>query len=262
MGPLKAGTRASSQRDVLNQSGDAAACKRATRKDKEPPEGCSALIRLDLVPLGANAGARARPAIALLPLPPPPARTQLSLPPVTERGSAGLRPARPGEVLARFEAPDASGWVLKQRVGDATRFLCSAPCTASVPRDARLVASVGDREVDAPALLDVSEGATATLLVAPARGSLGGSGFFLGVGVTAFVTGIVLMSTVDARSSRGSFGVSGAYTELGAAVFTAIGLPWFLYSRGARVELDAPRADKAARGLGIRPTESGLGFTF
>ncbi|MEM9695582.1 MAG: hypothetical protein AAGA56_23765, partial [Myxococcota bacterium] len=36
----------------LKSGGDPAACAAATRKDEEPPEGCSALLRVEVVPIG------------------------------------------------------------------------------------------------------------------------------------------------------------------------------------------------------------------
>ncbi len=52
-----AGAGASAQtqakRETLKKSGDEAACMRATLADKAPPEGCGALVRIEVVPIGA-----------------------------------------------------------------------------------------------------------------------------------------------------------------------------------------------------------------
>lgn len=48
-----AGGRSKSQRETLNQDGDDAACEKATSKDQSPPEGCGALLRVEVVPLDA-----------------------------------------------------------------------------------------------------------------------------------------------------------------------------------------------------------------
>ncbi len=42
-----------SERETLKKSGDEAACARATTEDKAPPDGCGALVRLEVVPIGA-----------------------------------------------------------------------------------------------------------------------------------------------------------------------------------------------------------------
>ncbi|HSN97758.1 MAG TPA: SUMF1/EgtB/PvdO family nonheme iron enzyme [Candidatus Nanopelagicales bacterium] len=47
-----AGGKTKSQHETLNQDGDEAACEKATSKDQEPPEGCGALLRVEVVPLG------------------------------------------------------------------------------------------------------------------------------------------------------------------------------------------------------------------
>jgi formylglycine-generating enzyme required for sulfatase activity len=50
-----AGGRSKSQRETLNQDGDDTACAKATSKDQEPPEGCGALLRVEVVPIAAQA---------------------------------------------------------------------------------------------------------------------------------------------------------------------------------------------------------------
>jgi hypothetical protein len=60
-GDAGAGARSNSKRETLNQDGDAAACAKSSRDDKEPPFGCGALIRVEVIPLvGARAEATAR----------------------------------------------------------------------------------------------------------------------------------------------------------------------------------------------------------
>ena len=46
-----AGGRTSKETNVLRRGGSTEACSRATSKDSEPPEGCSAFLRLELAPL-------------------------------------------------------------------------------------------------------------------------------------------------------------------------------------------------------------------
>ena len=41
------------ERETLKKSGDEAACAKATSADKAPPDGCGALVRLEVVPIGA-----------------------------------------------------------------------------------------------------------------------------------------------------------------------------------------------------------------
>jgi tetratricopeptide (TPR) repeat protein len=45
---------AKSGRETLMSDGDQQACSHATRGDQVPPEGCSAILRLEVVPLGAH----------------------------------------------------------------------------------------------------------------------------------------------------------------------------------------------------------------
>ncbi len=60
-GNAGAGAKSSSKRETLNQDGDAAACATSKRDDKEPPFGCGALIRIEVIPIiGARTEATAR----------------------------------------------------------------------------------------------------------------------------------------------------------------------------------------------------------
>jgi formylglycine-generating enzyme required for sulfatase activity len=52
-GGVGASGASQSERETLKKSGDTAACTHATLEDKAPPEGCGALVRLEVVPLGA-----------------------------------------------------------------------------------------------------------------------------------------------------------------------------------------------------------------
>lgn len=47
------GAKSSSQNEQLAKDGDATACAKSTGTDALPPEGCGALIRIEVVPLGA-----------------------------------------------------------------------------------------------------------------------------------------------------------------------------------------------------------------
>lgn len=49
-----ASVTANTARETLSSDGDQQACSHATRADQAPPEGCSAIVRLEVVPLGAK----------------------------------------------------------------------------------------------------------------------------------------------------------------------------------------------------------------
>ncbi len=48
----KGGAKGASSREELTKDGDPARCEKAASTDKAPPEGCMALIRVEVVPLG------------------------------------------------------------------------------------------------------------------------------------------------------------------------------------------------------------------
>lgn len=49
-----AGTKLAAGGELLNRDGDAAACEKATGTDEKAPFGCAALLRIEVVPLGAS----------------------------------------------------------------------------------------------------------------------------------------------------------------------------------------------------------------
>ncbi|MBW2522537.1 MAG: hypothetical protein JRI23_00100, partial [Deltaproteobacteria bacterium] len=53
VGGVGAGARSGAERELLNRDGNAEACSVATSEDVEPPEGCGALLRVEVAPLGA-----------------------------------------------------------------------------------------------------------------------------------------------------------------------------------------------------------------
>jgi outer membrane protein OmpA-like peptidoglycan-associated protein len=51
-GSIGVGGHSATERQTLTKAGNGSACEKATRVDKAPPEGCGALIRIEVVPLG------------------------------------------------------------------------------------------------------------------------------------------------------------------------------------------------------------------
>ena len=54
VGNVGAGASSSSDREMLNSDGRREACEQATQADIEPPPGCGALLRVELVPIEGN----------------------------------------------------------------------------------------------------------------------------------------------------------------------------------------------------------------
>jgi hypothetical protein len=60
IGNIGAKGASQSEREDLNKDGEVSACSKATTGDKAPPEGCGALIRIEVVPIQGAAGAPAQ----------------------------------------------------------------------------------------------------------------------------------------------------------------------------------------------------------
>ncbi|RLB50467.1 MAG: hypothetical protein DRI90_23720 [Deltaproteobacteria bacterium] len=52
----EAGAESSAEREMLNRDGDRARCQLAASTDEAPPDGCGALLRVEVVPLGRATG--------------------------------------------------------------------------------------------------------------------------------------------------------------------------------------------------------------
>jgi hypothetical protein len=57
-----AGARTASERETLTEDGSEQACEKAARGDSEPPDGCGALVRIEVAPLGRGKTEAACPA--------------------------------------------------------------------------------------------------------------------------------------------------------------------------------------------------------
>jgi hypothetical protein len=90
------GARTASKREELKSGGNVASCEAASRKDTEPPEGCGALLRIELIPMPSRGVARVAPTPTATATEPPPAAT-----PTSTTRSAPIATARPA-------APDRS----------------------------------------------------------------------------------------------------------------------------------------------------------
>ncbi|MBI4702062.1 MAG: hypothetical protein HY744_13065, partial [Deltaproteobacteria bacterium] len=51
-----AGAESAAEREMLNRDGDRQACRRATAQDQSPPDGCGALLRVEVAPIERAAG--------------------------------------------------------------------------------------------------------------------------------------------------------------------------------------------------------------
>lgn len=63
-----AGGKTESKRELLSQDGNLEACKSSNRKDPEPPQGCGAALRIEVMPIqGAGAPAPTAPVVHVAP---------------------------------------------------------------------------------------------------------------------------------------------------------------------------------------------------
>jgi len=76
------GAKSSSHQDVLATDGRPEACDASSSKDSEPPDGCSALLRIEVIPLSGKARAE-QPVAATKAAAPPPAPTPVEAPDAT-----------------------------------------------------------------------------------------------------------------------------------------------------------------------------------
>jgi hypothetical protein len=65
------GGKSTAQRETLEKDGDETACSRASASDKGPPEGCGALLQIEVMPLAKGSKAVAAPVPVPVPTPAP-----------------------------------------------------------------------------------------------------------------------------------------------------------------------------------------------
>ena len=68
------GAKSSATRETLTRDGDEATCGRASTSDKTPPEGCGALLQIEVMPLSKQTKAAAAVVTTPAPVPPTPER--------------------------------------------------------------------------------------------------------------------------------------------------------------------------------------------
>jgi hypothetical protein len=80
---VSAGASSDAKREMLTQDGDASACTASTGRDATPPDGCGALIRIEVAPIGEARRAVNVPAVVVPPPTPAPTPTPThrSMPP-------------------------------------------------------------------------------------------------------------------------------------------------------------------------------------
>jgi hypothetical protein len=96
-----AGARSTAARETLEKDGDESACMRATGADPKPPEGCGALLQIEVMPLAKSAHVQTPP-----PAPVPEPRPYT--PPPQPQPQPYTPPPRPSYTSApppRYEAP-------------------------------------------------------------------------------------------------------------------------------------------------------------
>ena len=94
VGNAGGGAKSASKKETLQSDGDESACARATATDKSPPEGCGALLQIEVTSL--QPGNRPPPpAVVAPPVPvPEPVKPPLEPPPVAEKPTTPKKPPK------------------------------------------------------------------------------------------------------------------------------------------------------------------------
>ena len=95
------GAKSSATRETIQHDGDEASCTRATIVDKAPPEGCGALLQIEVMPLAKGVKAAAP---VIVPVPAPSLPTAPTPDPVIAEKSAAPRPPPKCKKGERVEA--------------------------------------------------------------------------------------------------------------------------------------------------------------
>ncbi len=89
------GAKSSAVRETIQHDGDEASCTRSTITDKAPPEGCGALLQIEVMPLAKGVKVVAAPVVVPVPVPAPPLPTApVSEPLLAEKPTAPKPPPK------------------------------------------------------------------------------------------------------------------------------------------------------------------------
>ena len=231
-----AGARSGAKRELLNRDGDEQACSAASGSDEAPPEGCGALLRVEVAPLGAAAGAPTSPTS------PAASVAVMAAAPTADLDGPVIR-SGPGIVRVHLASPDpgtqlrGDGVSLLQPVGDGfasqgpSTILCRPPCDKYL--DARvgqsLVVTSPDMPDSMPFSLYEHEG-DVTLQVEPGSGGMQIGSAVLGVpstfgvigGIATLITGAAISASAPSGNTSGedALVVGGIMTGVSAPLFT------------------------------------------
>ncbi len=246
------GAKSESSKQVLNRDGNLEKCKAATADDTAPPEGCGALLRIEVVAI-TPAGAPAKPVVVVppeLPPPPPTAKPTTPVAPVPVVAKDGIVEVHIDSDLATiklFRLPEAGT--------DLNEEMCRVPC------DKRIDGSMGQRFrlrtdekwigdefmlIGQPDKLTL----TANRTNKASRGQKIGGIVVLSVGGVAVVAGLMTVFFTGASSSMTFPGEEPPNTTPGyvasgilipTGVLAAGGGLWMLLSSGTKYEVKVPQ---------------------
>jgi hypothetical protein len=120
VGGLGGGVASQAERETLTRAGDESACAKATSADRAPPEGCGALIRIEVAPLG--------PAMSVAAAPSAPSSTWS--PPSSQLGYRASQPSVPLWAVSIPSPPSLAAPQWPVPVAPAPRATTPAPPTS------------------------------------------------------------------------------------------------------------------------------------
>jgi hypothetical protein len=260
LGAVGAGGKSQSTRETLTKNGDPESCAKATPDDKNPPAGCGALIRIEVVPLGEPKAAPAQ--VSALPAASAPAPASASSIP---------EPSHDNAVHVSLVAPDdTTPWSLHAKDGE---LVCALPCTRWIApaskyylqRDTHLATTYSKPlQIQIPDDLPYPVGSTVAAAPDPGRGS---SSI-----VWPIVTGVLslgalgpgILMDVEQSGYGPNTGVAVpgiVLTAAGGAGLVA-SVWWLVWSHGDRLTTEPLNTGRTASTFTLHPTPTGIGGTF
>lgn len=225
------GAKSSAEREVLNRDGYKKACQEATSEDEAPPEGCGALLRVEVVALheeakaGGSGGPDGPPVVSNDPVALGPGVVKVHIDSTDPDELIQLIRFGPAVATQVPVQQQSGGTVMTTSMIPSRELICVSPCDSWV--DGRrgqqfVVAGDGVPESD-PFRLHEKEG-DVTLEVDPGSGGGIAGGFVLtSIGIAGAVAGplIIGLSFIggDADSTSPI-----RYTGIGAAIVGVVGL--------------------------------------
>lgn len=226
------GAKSHSSRELLNSDGNEASCSAATSGDAKPPDGCGGIVRIEVIPINANAKVQVSSSMAPPPSPTDTSQEPQTTPPMEQPGlPAWATPAMRamtgmgGVALTIETEEDGKSYHVEIESNDGTHaceanVTTSSPCTLTVPMGPSRIHVTGDGDRTSDFAV-VPNSKTKLKIVHHGRSA---AWIFAGLAVGGGIAAVVGYSNAFTSTYDPQLMTSTPSTDMGAIILASVGL--------------------------------------